>query len=108
MSSLKQICDAYDTTYELEGKKLKKAVEELKIMIEEKIQSGQIVLTFQEIDWLTWIYGKISKEFMSEPDTSIIDYYTNTVAKIYDERAKIISEKHHFTNMYDVMECEDF
>jgi hypothetical protein len=43
-----------------------------------------------------------------EPETSIIDYYTNTVAKIYDERAKIISEKHHFTNMYDVMECEDF
>lgn len=110
LTSLKGICDAYDKTYELEGKKLKKAVEELKISIEAKFANSTEMLensiTTTEYQWLAWIYGKVLNEFTSPEDILIMDIYGGVVER-YDERAKKISNKHHYTNMYDVIECQD-
>jgi hypothetical protein len=106
MATLKEICDKFDKHYELEGKKQKEVVTKLKVAIEEKWIAAKADMeasgmSWIELEWLVWMYGKV-RYVTDEENEEIIGHYKHIV-DLYDTRSKQITDEKHFTTMFQVI-----
>jgi hypothetical protein len=99
---LKKLCNTFDTTYELEGGKLKQVVTNLmpkleKAYIDSIADNESLMAT-----WFAWMYGKVAHDEGSE---EILAEYKK-VKTTRDEYLKVVSAKYKLTNLFDIIKLD--
>lgn len=94
MTDLKLICDKFDQTYELSGRKLNTLKAELKTLLE---------TAYSESDdnvWIAWMYGQLftGESMLPEIENKYIEF-----KNVMTDRNKSLSSTYHLTSMYDVI-----
>lgn len=91
---VKELCDKFDSTYELEGKKLNKVKDEIKAEIE------STWIRYDYHDWKVWMYGQL---FVGESVPADYEPEYSSIKDEMTERNKHLSATYHLTSMYDVI-----
>jgi len=104
MISLKELCDKFDSTYELEGRKLNKVKDELREEIENI--DDTIIKNYKnygDVSWLIWMYGQLFTGEKMEPG---LESRYLEIKNEMTERNKHLSSTYHLTSMFDVIEAD--
>lgn len=107
---VKNICDKFDTSFELDGRKKKENDKTVLKLIEDMFRESvktEIELSIRKMCWLAWMYGKTAKQVENvELNSGIIQLFSD-VEKLYDAEAKRLSERYKYTSMYAVLSHRD-
>ena len=104
MMSLKELCDKFDSTYELEGRELQKVKDEIRKEIE---NIDEIIIknhkNYGDITWIIWMYGQL---FSSENMKPVLEDEYLKLKSEMTERNKYLSSTYHLTSMFSVIEAD--
>jgi len=96
IENLKEMCDKFDESFELEGGKHKRLVEKLLPQIEAAYLENK---DSSEADWLVWMYGKLAE---GEGNQEMLSKYAE-IREESDEYVRNAASEFKLFSLYDVI-----
>lgn len=96
IENLKEMCDKFDESFELEGGRHKRLVEKLLPQLEAAYLENK---DSSKADWLVWMYGKLAE---GEGNQEMLSKYAE-IREESDEYVRHVAAEFKLFSMYDII-----